>query len=121
MVRKTTAKKTPSPSTPKFQSDKFRTFKKQEAYEKLNVFRLLGTKCRVILDKVDLEMRRNFKRRGWLPLLEVELATLIKEVYSNPSVHFDDSNIQFMKSWIRGEEYVITPEVVASALSVPLV
>ena len=26
-----------------------------------------------------------------------------------------------MKSWIRGEEYVITPQVVASALSVPLV
>ena len=26
-----------------------------------------------------------------------------------------------MKSWIRGEEYVITPEVVAFALSVPLV
>ena len=46
---------------------------------------------------------------------------LIKEVYSNPFVHFDDSNIQFMKSWIKGEEYVITSEVVASALSVPLV
>ena len=26
-----------------------------------------------------------------------------------------------MKSWIRGEEYVITPQVVASALGVPLV
>ena len=26
-----------------------------------------------------------------------------------------------MKSWIRGEEYVITPQVVTSALSVPLV
>ena len=26
-----------------------------------------------------------------------------------------------MKSWIRGEEYVIAPDVVASALSVPLV
>ena len=26
-----------------------------------------------------------------------------------------------MKSWIRGKEYVITPEVVTSTLSVPLV
>ena len=26
-----------------------------------------------------------------------------------------------MKSWIRGKEYVITPEIVASALGVPLV
>ena len=46
---------------------------------------------------------------------------LSKEFYSNLSVHSNDSNIQFMKSWIRGEEYVITLAVVASALSVPLV
>ena len=26
-----------------------------------------------------------------------------------------------MKSWIKGEEYVITPQVVASTLGVPLV
>ena len=88
------------------------------------MFRPVWAERRVILDKVDPEIRRNFERRGWLPLLEVEhppLAALIKEFYSNLSVHFDDSNIQFMKSWIRGKEYVITPEVVASALVVPLV
>ena len=49
------------------------------------------------------------------------LATLIREFYSNLSVHFDDSNTQFVMSWIRGEEYVITPQVVASTLGVPLV
>ena len=88
------------------------------------MFRPVWAERRVILDKVDPEIRRNFEHRGWLPLLEAEhppLATLIKEFYSNLFVHFDDSNIQFMKSWIRGEEYVITPEVVASALGVPLV
>ena len=121
MVRKTRAEKTHTPSTPVFQSDRFRSIKNQEIYEKLNIFRLIWADSKVILDEVGLEICRNFKRRGWLPLLEVELAALIKEVYSNPSVHFDDSNIQFMKSWIRGEEYVITPKVVASALSVPLV
>ena len=48
-------------------------------------------------------------------------ATLIREFYSNLSVHSNDSNTQFMKSWIRGEQYVITPSVVASALGVPKV
>ena len=117
MARKTRAKKTSTPSTPEFQSDKFRTLKNQEAYEKLNVFRPLWAKRRVILDKVDPEMRRNFECRGWLPLLEVEHpppVALIREFYSNLSVHSDDSNIKFVKSWIRGEEYVITPKVVAS-------
>ena len=47
--------------------------------------------------------------------------TLIREFYSNLSVHSNDSNTQFVKSWIQGEEYVITPSVVASALGVPKV
>ena len=79
---------------------------------------------KVVLDELDPEIRRNFERRGWLPLLDVDhppLATLIREFYSNLSVHSNDSNIQFMKSWIRGEEYVITPLVVVSALGVPKV
>ena len=46
---------------------------------------------------------------------------MIREFYSNFSVHSDDSNIQFVKSWIRGEEYVITFDVMTSALGVPLV
>ena len=47
-------------------------------------------------------------------------ATLIREFYSNLFVHTYDSNTQ-VKSWIRGEEYTITPTVVADALRVPLV
>ena len=77
-----------------------------------------------MLDELDPEIRRNFERRGWLPLLDIShppLATLIREFYSNLSIHSNDSNTQFMKSWIRGEEYVITPSVVASSLRVPKV
>ena len=98
--------------------------KNQETYEKLNIFRPIWAKCKVILDEVDLEISRNFERRGWLPLLEVEHpppATLIRKLYLNLSVHSTSSNIQFVKSWIRVEEYVITPDVVAFALGVPLV
>ena len=47
-------------------------------------------------------------------------ATLIKEFYSNLSIHSYDSNTQ-VKSWIRGKEYTITPMIVASALGVPMV
>ena len=59
-----------------------------------------------------------------MPLLNVDhppSATLIKEFYSKLSVHSNDSNTQCVKSWIQGEEYTITPTVVASALGVPKV
>ena len=96
MIRKTRAKKTPTPSTLEFRSDRFRSMKNQEAYEKINIFRTVWAKRKVILDEVDSEICRNFERRGWLPLLEVEhppLAALIREFYSNLSFHSDDSNI----------------------------
>ena len=50
----------------------------------------------MILDELDLEIRRNFERRGWLTLLDIShppLATLIREFSSNLSVHFNDSNV----------------------------
>ena len=47
-------------------------------------------------------------------------ATLIREFYSNLSVHSYDSNT-FVRSWIQGDEYTITPSVVAAALGVLLV
>ena len=47
--------------------------------------------------------------------------TLIREFYLNLSIHSNDSNTQLVKSWIRGEEYTITPTIVASTLRVPKV
>ena len=76
-----------------------------------------------MLDELDGEIRKNFKHRRWLPLLDISHpppATLIREFYSNLSVHSYDSNT-FVRSWIWGEEYTITPSVVAAALGVPLV
>ena len=98
--------------------------KNQETYEKLNIFRSVWVERKVILDEVDLEIHWNFERSGWLPLLKVEhppLAALIKEFYSNLSIHSTSSNIQYVKSWIRGEESIITLNVVAFAFGVPLV
>ena len=124
MVRKTRAKKSTTPSSPGFESDRFRFEKNQETCEKLNIFRSVWVERKVILDELDLEIHRNFERRGWLSLLEVEHpppAALIREFYLNLSVHSDDSNTQYVMSWMRGEEYVISPSVVATALGVPLV
>ena len=125
MVRKTRAnKKTTTPSTPVFESYRFRTEKNHETYEKLNIYRSVWAERKVILDELNGEIRRNFESRGWLPLLDVEHPpppTLIREFYSNLFVHSNDSNTQYVRSWIRGEEYVITPSVVATAFGVPLV
>ena len=76
-----------------------------------------------MLDELDGEIRRKFECRGWLPLLDIfhpPPATLIREFFSNLSVHSYDSNT-FVRSWIRGEEYTITPLVVAVALVILLV
>ena len=125
MSRKTRAnRKTTSFSAPSFESDRFWTKKNKGTYEKLNIFRSVWVERKVVLDELDLEIRRNFEHRSWLPLMDIDhplSATLIREFYSNLSVHSNDSNTQFMKNWIRGEQYVITPSVVASALRVPKV
>ena len=124
-VRKTRAHKTSSSSFAlSFYSERFLSEKNQESYKKLNILRNVWAKRKVVLDKLDLEIRRKFERRGWLPLLDVDHptpSTLNREFYSNLSVYSNDSNTQFVRSWIWGEEYTITPTAVASALGVPKV
>ena len=44
-------------------------------------------------------MRRNFESQGWLPLMDIEHpppVALIREFYSNLSIHSDDSNTQYV-------------------------
>ena len=53
-------------------------------------------------------------------ILIIPLATLIREFYSNLSIHVYDSNT-LVKSWIRGVEFTITPSVMVDALGVPVV
>ena len=96
MVRKTRAnKKSTTTFTPVFESDRFKTKKNQETYEKLNIYRTVWAKRKVILYELDSAIRRNFEGQGWLPLLDVQHpphVALIKEFYSNLSIHSDDSN-----------------------------
>lgn len=127
MPRKTRARRTiptPTLSPPSFDSERFPTEKNQEIFETLNLHRKIWAERSVRLDEVDPAIRANFERRGWLPLLTVSdpppPATLIREFFLNLSVRIYDSNT-LVRSWIRGVEYSITPQVVADALEVPLV
>ena len=102
MIRKTRAHRTSTfSSTPAFDRNTFQIEKNQETYEKLNIFRSVWAERKVVLDELDPEIRRNFERRGWLPLLDINhppLATLIRKFYLNLSIHFNDSNTRFVKS-----------------------
>ena len=119
MPRKTRAHRTASsPLVSSFQSEK-----NKELYETLNIKRKIWAERKVLLDELDPAIRANFEHRRWLPLLDIghpPPAALIREFYSNLSIHIYDSNT-LVKSWIRDVEYTITPRVVADALGVPLV
>ena len=103
MSRKTRAnRKSSSSSSPTFDNERFLSEKNQETYEKFNLKRNIWAERKILLDELDGEIRRNFERRGRLPLLDVDHpppATLIREFYSNLSVHSYDSNT-LMRSWI---------------------
>ena len=89
----------------------------------LNLKRNIWAERKVLLDELDGEIRRNFERKAWLPLLGLPLldisyppsATLIREFYLNLSVHSYDANT-LVRSWVRGAGYTITLLVVVDAL-----
>ena len=77
----------------------------------------------MILDEVDLAIRANLESRHWLSLLEIDHpppTALIREFFSNLTCHIYDSNT-VVRSWIQGEEFIITPRVVAEAFGVLIV
>ena len=108
MLRKTRANRTSTSSpSPTFDSERFLSEKNQEAFEKLNLKRNIWADRKVLLDELDPEIRRNFQRRSWLPLLDIShrpLATLIREFYSNLFAHSYDANT-LVRSWVRGVGY----------------
>ena len=124
MPRKTRAHRLPS--TPVVSPSKVHLFRNEcahEAYEKLNSKHKIWAEHSVILDEVDPAIRANLKSGGWLSLLEIDHPppiALIREFFSNLSCHIYDSNT-IVRSWIRGEEFIITPRVVVEALRVPIV
>ena len=119
MSRKTRANRVPStPSVSPFRVQLFKNDHCREAFEKLNRKRKIWAERFVILDEVDPAIRANLESKGWLSLLEIDhppLTAPIREFFSNLSCHIYDSNT-FIRNWIRGVEFTITPRVVAEAL-----
>ena len=65
MTRKTRANKKPSSSSaPSFESERFLSEKHQETYEKRNLKRNIWAERKVLLDELDIEIRRNFECKG---------------------------------------------------------
>ena len=124
MPKKTRTNRVPSTpvvSPPRVQL--FRNERVHEAYEKLNSKRKIWAEHSVILNEVDLAIRANIESRGWLSLLKIDHlppTALIREFFSNLTCHIYDSNT-VVRSWIRGEEFTITPRVVAKAFGVSIV
>ena len=96
MPRKTRAHRiASSPPISPFQSELFRSEKNKELYETLNIKRKIWVERKVLLDELYPAIRANFECRGWLPLLDIDYpppTTLIREFYSNLSIHVSDSN-----------------------------
>ena len=124
MPRKTRAHRTPSTSSESpSRSEVFRNDKSREAFDTLNSKRKIWAERAVVLDEIDPAIRANFESKGWLPLLEIDHpppTALIREFFSNLSCHVYDSNT-LVRSWIGGVEFIITPQVIAEALGVPVV
>ena len=124
MPRKTRINRVPfTPSVSPFRVQLFRNEHSREAFEKLNSKRKIWAERFVILDEVDPAIRANLESRGWLSLLEIDHpppTASIREFFSNLSCHIYDSNT-VVRSWIQGEEFTITPRVVAEALGVSIV
>ena len=62
--------------------------------------------------------------RNWVSLCEVSNpppAALIREFYSNLSIYSKVIGGHYLTSWIRGQEFTITKQIVYEALGVPLV
>ena len=101
----------------------FKNNRCREAFKKLNCKRKIWAKRSVVLDEVDPAIKANLESKGWLSLLETyhpPPTALIREFFSNLSCHIYDSNT-LVRSWIRGVEFTITPQIVADALGVPVV
>ena len=124
MPRKTRANRTPSlSSVSPSRSQLFKNDHCREVFEKLNCKRKIWAEHSIVLDEADPAIRANLESWGWLPLLEIDhppLTALIRGFFLNLSCHIYDSNI-LVRSWIRGVEFTITPQIVVEALGVPVV
>ena len=104
--------------------DRFLSSKCEETYETLTKYTSIWGEREIVLCELDPSIHRNFVSRNWVSLHEVfdhPPATLIREFYSNLSVHSEVTGGHYLTSWIRGSEFTITKQTISEALGMPLV
>ena len=102
---------------------RFPLAKSEEIYETLTKFRSVWGEKQT-LDKLGPSNRRSLVSRTWVSLCDVSdppSVALIREFYSNLSVHSEDTDGHYLSTWIRGKEFRITKHLVSEALGVPMV
>ena len=111
-------------SNEEFDQIRFHTLPNAQKFETLVKYRSIWNERQSNLDELDLFFKKNLESRSWLPLctsLVSPSAALIREFYSNRSIHSASSSGHFLTPWIQGEEFQITKKIVFEVLSVPLV
>ena len=123
---KTRAKRNPgsSSSSSSAVGVRFLTDKCEETYETLNKYRSIWGEREIVFSELDPSIGRTFVARNWVSLCELSdtpPAALIRELYSNLSVYSEVTGGHYLTTWIRGQEFTISKQVVSEALGVPLV
>ena len=96
----------------------------EETYETLTKYRSIWGESEIVLSELDPSIHRNFVSRNWVSLCEVSgppPAVLIREFYSNLSMYFETIGGHYLTSWIRGQEFTISKQIVSETIGVPLI
>lgn len=113
-----------SSSIESFDSTRFQTLSDFQKFVTLIKYRSIQNERLVVLDELSSSIGKNFESKCWLSIysnLVSPPAAIIREFYSNLSVHSTITGDHFLATWFRGSEYQITRQDVSNALSVPIV
>nr|POE92176.1 hypothetical protein CFP56_55886 [Quercus suber]POF02056.1 hypothetical protein CFP56_18180 [Quercus suber]POF14761.1 hypothetical protein CFP56_43608 [Quercus suber] len=115
--------KSKAASKPKVVFDQLRFNKpeNEQTFETLIKHRRIWGERQINLHELHPSVYEKLQSRHWLSLctnIEPPPAELIREFYSNLSVH-EECGGHTVASWIRGEQFTITRAIVAAALDVP--
>ena len=103
-----------------FDETRFETITNEQRFENVIQYRNIWPERQINLDELPLSVHRNLQCRNWLSLskdLQAPSIALIREFYSNLHIRSDDN----LSTWIRGQSFVITKNVVSDAFNVPRV
>ena len=106
-----------STSTKDFDQIRLHTLPNAQKFE--NLVKSVWDERLINLDDLDHFVKKNLESRSWLPLyfgFEFPLVALIREFYSNLSIHSTSSSGHFLTTWIQDEEFQITKKIVSNTL-----